>query len=340
MDRSLLEDAGRRLESWPRTMILSHRRPDGDALGAMAAMARNINAAGREAMAFVYNQIPPRYEFLKEWCEFAEWPSGAVSELNSRFDGILVLDTCSWSQLEPAAGFLRGSGLHRIVVDHHQTRDDISGERGQAMYVIDPSASSACSMLWEWCEVMGCRVDEIAASALFTGMATDTGWFRFSNTDATTLRGAAALRERGARPDVLYGRLYGSQSAARLRLMGEMLNTLRFEADGSLAIAVLTPEMFERTGADRADTEDLVNEPMTVGPVIVSILLTDLGTGEIRASFRSKSPEVCGRDVDVAALAARFGGGGHRRAAGARVKDTLEAAREQIMGAALEVLGG
>lgn len=354
VDPETLEGAGRLLAGWKRTMILAHDRPDGDALGAMAAMKRVIEAAGREATAFVYDELPGRYAFLdgipaqsrghgigiNTKQVFHRWQDASPGAIDARFDGILILDTNSWSQIKPAADYLRASALPRIVVDHHAAADGVSQGHGSGLDLIDPSAPATCQILHAWCDAMDWPLDSASAEALFTGLSTDTGWFRHSNTDARAMQTAADLIDLGVRPDVLYGRLYASFPLSRVRLMTEMLATLTFHADNAIAIAHITPEMFARSGASKAETEDLVNEPMAAKPVIVSALLVDAGTGEIRASFRSKSPEVCGRDIDVAAIAGRFGGGGHRRAAGARWAGTLEDARRRVTNTILAALRG
>jgi len=310
MDKELLMQAGRKLSSWSRTMILSHERPDGDALGAIAAMKRIIEGNGKAATGFVYDELGARYQFLNATGGFTRWPANDAAG----FDGILIMDTCSWSQLEPAATFLRECRVPKVIVDHHATRDDLSGGCDDVLYVIDEKAPAVCTLLYEWCQAMGWNIDPAAAEALFTGVATDTGWFRFSNTTGRALNSAAALVSLGVKPDVMHGRLMSSFSEARARLMGEMLNTLQLLADGRLAVAYLSPEMFKRCAASHSDTEDLVNEPMTVATVVASALLTDMGDGKIRVNLRSKSPEVAGIDVDVAAVAQTYGGGGHRRA--------------------------
>lgn len=351
ISRETFEQAGRCLEGWKRTMILAHDRPDGDALGAMAAMWRVIKAAGREATAFIYDELPGRYAFLgtptqshghdnRAACDFRRWPAEAFESIDARFDGILILDTNSWSQLKPVAECLRASVLPRIVVDHHANSDGISANRAGDVNMVDPSASATCQIVHAWCDAMAWPLDGPAADALFTGLATDTGWFRHSNTDARAMQAAADLIDLGVRPDVLYGRLYASFPLSRVKLAAEMLGTLTLCADGSAAVMCITPEMFHRSGASKAETEDLVNEPLSAEAVIVSVLLVDAGAGEIRASFRSKSPEVCGRDIDVAAIAGRFGGGGHRRAAGARLPGELADATRLVSEAVIREMGG
>ena len=212
----MLKQAGRRLESWRRTMILTHERPDGDGLGAAGAMKRVIEKAGRQAAAFVFGQTPDRYAFLSKSCGLAAWKSESPASLDGQYDGILILDTSSWSQLEPAVPYLRGSSRPRIVIDHHETANKLFGRDAELVTLADPAAASTCGLVWRWCEAMGWPVDQAAAEALFTGLITDTGWFRFSNTDAATFQAAAALLNHGLRPEVLYARLYEFWSPARL----------------------------------------------------------------------------------------------------------------------------
>lgn len=337
MEATALEQAGRLLASWNRTLILTHDRPDGDALGAIGGMNRVIRAQGRQAEALLYRPVAARYRFLSEGCGLSLWPEGQAAP-GGTFDGILILDTCSWSQLEPAAAFLRSSPLPRIVVDHHATRDDMRGAGPEVTCVLDETSASACGLAYEWCRHMGWEVDTAARDAFFAGIATDTGWFRFPSVDGRTLRAAGELIDKGVRPDVMYSRLFEGHRPARLRLIREMLETLEYHADGAIAVMWLTQPMFVMSDAAPSDSEDLVNEPLMVESVVVSVLLTEMPDGLIRVNFRSRSPELTGRDVDVSALAREFGGGGHRRASGARIAGGLETARAQVVRAATTAL--
>ncbi|MBI4580632.1 MAG: DHH family phosphoesterase [Planctomycetes bacterium] len=339
MDAHVYQEAGRRVAGWPRTLVLTHQRPDADALGAMAGMTRVLRALGLEATAFIYDEIAPRYQFLDAIGDFQTWQHGEPAAIDGRFDGILILDTCSWSQLDPVADYLRASRLPKVVLDHHATRDDLSVNGTDDYYAIDLTSSSDCGLVYEWCEAMGWPIDEPAGEAILTGIAGDTGWFRFSNTDGRTLRAAAALLEHcQVRPEILYARLYAAHSPARLRLMTRMLETLQFHADGRLAVVELTKAMFDQAGARPDDAEELVNIPMETHSVVVCVLLTDMGEGVVRLNFRSKSPELVGRTVDVSAVAGTFGGGGHHRAAGARVPGRLDEVRDRAIAAITEAL--
>ncbi|MHC4799612.1 MAG: DHH family phosphoesterase [Planctomycetota bacterium] len=338
MDRNLLIEAGQLLSGWARTMILSHVRPDGDGLGAMGAFKRMIESSGRKASAYVYDEIPTRYKFLDESFGFTRWQDDKATVIDTRFDGILVFDTCSWGQLEPVADYLRKSSLPKIVVDHHDTNDELATINSNALYVIDPTAASTSEIAYALSRVMDLVIDTVTAEALFTGIATDTGWFRFPNTNSRTLLAAADLLESGIRTDKIYATIYASYSLERMRLLGQMLNTIQFHAKGALAVMSISGEMFEKTGAKSVDTEELVNEPLAAGAVAVSVLLSEMDDGRIRVNLRSKSPEVSGKDVDVSAIAKQFEGGGHRRAAGVRMRGTLDEVRERVTTAILAEL--
>jgi phosphoesterase RecJ-like protein len=156
-------------------------------------------------------------------------------------------------------------------------------------------------------------------------MATDSGWFRFGNTDARLLRRAARLTEAGVRADRLYARLYDQDSPAKLRLLGAMLGTLELHAGGRIAIACISQEMFGQCDASPSDTEDLIQELYRLGGVIVAALLVELPNQLVKVSLRSRCA------LDVNAVAKGWGGGGHRPAAGARRRGSLPDVRREVI---------
>ena len=168
--------------------------------------------------------------------------------------------------------------------------------------------------------------DRSSATLLYTGLATDTGWFRFSNADSAAFATGGRLVDAGARPNELYELLYLNEPEPRVRLIGEVLSSFELLAGGRLAVIRLTRDMIARCGATQQMTEDIINEPQRIGSVVACLLLAEPdGEGPVRVSFRSK------RDVDVEAIARQFGGGGHARAAGAKIPGTLDVAYEQVV---------
>lgn len=329
---------GRLAETWRRPLLLSHIRPDGDAIGALLAMTRLCRSFGAEPILPMYDELPARYAGLAGSDRIVRWPDAALA---LQPDSIIILDTCSWNQLEPAAEYLKQSPLPRIIVDHHKTRDSLVGTvAASAEYATDDTASAASLLVHEWARAAGWlnRAGVRAAEALFVGISSDTGWFRFSNTDARTMTAAGELIAVGVRPDVWYAAMYESASPARTRLEGAMLAAMKSSDEGRLVWSILTQEMFHASGASRSDTEDMIQGLQRMSGVVVSVLFAEEPDGKIRASLRSKSPEVCGRDIDVAAIASSLGGGGHARAAGVRIVDTMEAVQQKVLSAVREKL--
>jgi phosphoesterase RecJ-like protein len=203
-----------------------------------------------------------------------------------------------------------------VVIDHHATTDDIGAVRW-----LDTSAAAAGVMVGELLDALGWPVDLRTAEALLTAMTTDTGWFHYSNTDGRCLRAAARLFDAGVEGDKLYRRLFQADRPERMMLLSRALSSLELPAAGSIATMKLRLGDFAETGARQDETENLVNEPMRMGCVEVSMLLVqtpDDGGRCIRVSLRSRG------GVDVAAVARRFGGGGHVQAAGLRADEDID----------------
>lgn len=313
-----------RLASAEKLLILTHARPDGDGLGSMAALSAAARAAGKTARALVPDKLPPRYEFL-----FPEGlPAGAdeFGPLADEADAVVVLDTCAFSQLDGLDEPIRQRRRKVLVVDHHTTGDSV----GELQWV-DSSAAAAGVMTAELIEALDWPLPAEAAEALMTAITTDTGWLRFSNTDARCLRAAAKLVESGIRPDELYQRLYQADRPQRLRLMRCVLDSLHFHCDDRIAAMTIRQADFAETGARPDETENLVNEPLRAGCVEVALLLVE-NTDCIRASLRSRGA------VNVAEIAARFGGGGHARAAGLRRAEDIDVLAKQLVDACTEAL--
>ncbi len=312
-----------------RPLILSHRRADGDALGALAAMTRALRKMGLDPAPVLFEPFPARYDLLRDMAAWRQWDEEREA-LTAACDAVVILDTCATSQLEPVVEYLP-QAPRILVVDHHPTRDAI-GTRPGDLQLFDETAAAVCLLLAEWVEAVGIPLDAALATALFVGIATDSGWFRFSNTDARLLRVASRLAEAGAAANPIHRALFQREPAAKLRLTGRMLQGMELHADGRLAVLQLRAADFAAVGADRTMTEDLVNEAGRLDGVEAIIFFTEEPDGSVHVNFRSKE------SVDVSALASRFGGGGHKRAAGARPSGTWDEVVPRIIAATLEAL--
>ncbi|RMF70803.1 MAG: hypothetical protein D6744_18900, partial [Planctomycetota bacterium] len=218
---------------------------------------------------------------------------------------------CAASQLEPIGPFL-AQAPRTLVIDHHATRDPIGTREGDLRY-FDESAGATALIVFEWLRACGAEIDRELATALYVGIATDSGWFRFSNTDVRMMQAATDLVGLGVDPNAVYNAIYQQDSHAKLRLIARMLENLEVLGDGKLAVMQLRPEDFRATGADDSMTADLINEATRLAGTEATLMITQESDDIIRVNFRSKS------SLDVSQLARRFGGGGHARAAGARL---------------------
>ena len=312
-----------------RPALLSHQRPDGDSLGAMLALKLLLAQLGIAPRPVLFDPIPQRYACLADDLAARPWDQVAPAELTD-CDSVIIVDTCALAQLAPAADWL-AKAPRTLVIDHHATRDDIATRRGDVR-VIDVGASATCLLVAEWAIDQRLQITPRCATALFVGIATDCGWFRFSNTDARTLRVAARLVEAGAAPAELYSALFERDKPARLRLIARMLSSLEIKADGRLAVMYLRQSDFAAAGADAQMAADLVQEAARLGDTEATLLFIEQPDGSIRVNLRSK------RRLDVAALAREFGGGGHARAAGARLTGDWETAVAAVVRRTQELL--
>lgn len=323
-----LDAALQRIRAATRILITTHARADGDAIGCVAAMQRVLRQQGKSATAYVHEPVPERYTFLTKAEPLDVWQAGTAAKALGENDLLLILDTCAAVQLGDIAPPIRDASLAKLAIDHHITRDDIVDEA-----FVDTTAGACAQLVLRVCEKAKWSLDAPTATLLFTGLTTDTGWFRFSNADSEAFRDAAKLIAAGAVPNELYETLFLCEVLPRVRLMGEVMTSFELSADGRLAIIPVTHDMLTRSGATRQMTEDIINEPMRLGSVVVSVMLTEPeGDEPVRASFRSK------RDVDVAKVASRWGGGGHSRAAGAKIKGSLTSVKVQVAAALNEAM--
>lgn len=329
VSNTTLESIAERIRAASSIMLTTHARPDGDAVGSVYGLARGIKAnGGKPEIVFMGPIEPP----LKGLMRDIDYKLCDQTPPTSEPDLIILLDTGSWAQVRPIADYLRPRREKIIGLDHHSAGDDIAAER----WVVTTAASTT--------EVVASLFDTLGweitggpgsiAEALFVGMATDTGWFKYGNATAHTFHTAARLIEAGVDRMALYAQIEQTYRAQRLQLEGRGLASLQYFADGKVAIQTLRMKDFKDTGAKTEDMTGLVNSPLVVGSVCVSILLAQHEKSRTKISFRSKVPPG-GRQLsaleNVNQLAQRFGGGGHVHAAGATVETDLDSALEQVI---------
>jgi phosphoesterase RecJ-like protein len=290
----------------------------------MLALAETLEHHGKECDLVIASVYPPRYAFIDPAQRIARFtPPG---DRWQHADAVVVLDTGTWGQLESFGPFLRGLKVPKAVIDHHQTQDDLG-----ALRFIDTTAEATGRLTYEAIRALNYPLSPAAASHLFVALAMDTGWFRHANTTPATFDLASELVQAGARPELLYDELFERNSLPRLKLMGLVLDRLQVAEDGKLAYSEVRRGDYESTKATPQDTEDLVNFTRSVAGVEVGMLFMEQPRGGVKVSFRSRS-------LDVARLAERFGGGGHKLAAGATLQASLDEARARVLDAVGDAL--
>lgn len=303
-----------------RFLVTSHPSPDGDAIGSMVAAVHALVALGREVVAYNPDPVPYRFRFLAGTERFR-------TELDGErpFDTTLVLD-CADERMLPRGVEREALGLV-VVIDHHKT----AGSFGDVVWR-DPAAAAVGVQLFKLFEELAVPASLEVAEALYCSLMSDTGSFRYQNTDPEAMRVAAALLERGVDPWHISSNLYEERPRCEVELLGLVLQTLRVSDDGAAACLVVTEEMLATTGATPDMVDGFINYARGVRGVEVAILLRP-GPRGMRVSLRSRG------NVDVSLIAERFGGGGHHNAAGCTLSDDdADRVRRDLFGAVEQIL--
>jgi phosphoesterase RecJ-like protein len=238
---------------------------------------------------------------------------------------LLVADTGTWSQLPGLRERIGNWQVPKVVIDHHLTQEDWADIK-----LVVTEAAAAGEIAAELIEQWNIEIDAAIATALYVAIASDTGWFQFSNTRPFTHRLAATLIEKGVDTDRIYQHLYRNERAERVALQTRAMQSMELLANGRLAVMRISKKDFAETHANVPDTENLINVPLQIRTVQVSVLVTEpLDDGPVRVSLRSKG------QIDVARFAEQFGGGGHARAAGLKLDTNFREAHDKVVTALL-----
>ena len=304
------------IEAHGEFLILSHVDPDADAIGSCLALARVIRGLGKSPTVVNDSPLPESLAFLPD----SNTVLRPADVAGRRFDAVFVLDCSSLDRVGAEAARLVAPGVPVANVDHHAANDGFGDPR-----LVNVEASATAELIHEILESCGLPIDADTAECLYAGVASDTGAFRHPNTTPRALHLAARLVERGARPALTAEALYGRKSEASLKILGMALTSLESRSGGQVAVITLSRDMFERARAKSEDADGIVQFAKALAGTRVGLLVQEVAPGDIRLSFRSDG------SVDVNAVAARFGGGGHKQAAGARVKGDLRAIHDQAL---------
>ena len=307
------------IDAHDRFLITTHVRPDGDAIGSELGLAALLDQKGKQSIIVNASKLPPRYRFLDPLGKLRHIADIGAAELDAA-QVVVILDTSAWGQLDSMSDFVRATKARKVVIDHHVGHDEMGAE------LFKDSTAAACGLLVaEAVEPLGGALTREVAEPLFVALATDTGWFRFGSTDGRTLRVAARLTDAGISVDRLYRQLYEENSPARVRLIGHTLESISVVCGGRVAYSTIRQADLRSTGALASDSEDLVNYSLSISGVEVGLMFVEQDAGAVKVSFRSRG------GVDCTQLAAPFGGGGHRAAAGATIHAPLDLAHIRVL---------
>lgn len=292
-----------------KVAVVGHARPDGDCIGAQVALARALSARGHDVVCANPDPVPRRLQFLVPGMTFLR----TDDVLPSAEDRAAIFVDC--------ADHARGGERLKVrypapvgAIDHH-----LSNAGFAEFNLIDSASAATCEILAGLLFDAGLPVDPLSAQALYTGILTDTGQFRFNSTSRRCFVLAGELVARGARPAEAGFELFERETLGKLRLMQHFLASLQLECDGRVCIGTLPPGIFELTGSNAEDTEGLVDYARSIEGVAIGALIEQRPDGTVKASLRAKDPVY---RVDLAA--ARFNGGGHACAAGLNLKQNTE----------------
>ena len=294
--------------------ILSHRRPDGDTVGSTAALCLGLRQLGKTAHVLENNEVTPKFRWLHQGLTKPEAEPG---------DTLVSVDVASPGMLPEAFSHLLGSIELRI--DHHGSATSFTD-----LELVEPDSASCAEIVWDLLKGMGVTPDCPLAEAVYVGTSTDTGCFRYSNTTAHSFETAAACAEAGAGIFELNQTLFETNTLGRLRIQGWMVEHIRLLREGTLAVCAIPRSVERELGVTEDDMDNISSFPRTLEGVKMAATLRETEDGA-KLSVRAVP------GWDAAKVAARFGGGGHKGAAGATLKLPLPQAAQAVEEAMLEL---
>jgi phosphoesterase RecJ-like protein len=305
-------------------LVTSHVNPDGDAIGALLAMGLALKGLNKRVTLYNESPIPAVYRFLPA-------VETVVSEISAgrRFDAAVVLDCGDITRIGERCALLED--IPQVVnIDHHLTNTGFGHHR-----IIDTEACASTEIVFRLLKRMEIPIDSDIATSIYTGILTDTGSFRFANTNAAAFDICGEMVQRGVIPHEVARHVYGTYSLGRIKLLNMALDSLEISFNGKLSLMTLTRDMFEETGTQLEDVDGLINYAKRIEDIRLAALIVETrngpsgsARGDVRhyhVSLRSDG------SVDVAAIAASYGGGGHATAAGFGIEASLADLKSRII---------
>jgi len=317
------EQIGQALREGGRFAVLSHVRPDGDALGSQLALGLSLKRLGKDVRIWNEEGMLEKYSFLPSANLLTKPPADPEN-----VDVAIALDTAIQNRLGTALPAVRSAKVW-INIDHHPSNPGY----GDLVY-INPKTPATGQILFELIRSEKLPIDAAIAENLYVAISTDTGSFQYPNTTARTFEIAAELVRAGVDVGRVSQLTYENYPRRRSELLRDLLGTMRFEANDRVASFSLSLATAKKLGVLPEDNEGLIDHLRAIDGVIVAVFFEELADGKVRVSMRSKSEK-----VNVCAICEKFGGGGHVLAAGARLRGTLAEVEKKILEEVRDVVG-
>ncbi len=310
------------LKSSDAVLIASHANPDGDAIGALLAMGHLLDALGKKTTLYNESPLPAVYRFLPSVQRIKRRLADPKS-----YDTAIILDCGDLARIGRQVDSVLGIPV-LINIDHHVTNTQFGN-----LQLIDNDACATAEIVHRFFKRMAVPINQAAATAIYTGILTDTGSFRFSNTNRSAFAICQEMIERGVDPYKVAQHVYGTYSLGRIKLLNLALDSIEISENGNLSMMTVTQAMLDKTGTHAEDADGLINYARRIKAVKVAALIHEQTNGR-KPDGHSNGYHVSLRSdgqVDVAAIASVFGGGGHPSAAGFSVQASLTELKTQLI---------
>jgi len=306
------------IENKANFAITTHIKPDGDGVGSSLGLCWLLRSLGKNAEVVINGDIPQAYTSLPGADEIKD-----VRSVNGKYDAVFVIE-CSDLDRPGIEGL---ENQVTVNIDHHATSEHFG-----TINWIDSTASAVGEMIYNLCKAIGGRITREIAECVYMALVTDTGSFHFSNTSDRTLKVASELVKAGAKPSKISEAVYNNYNWSRIELMRQVLATVKRDASGRIATMRQTLEMRKLAEAVDGDNNGFVNIPLAARDIQAVIYMREVGPEQYRASLRSRGV------INVAKVAERFGGGGHKNASGLSIEGDWDEAEAAIVAALVEAI--
>ena len=293
--------------------ITTHIKPDGDGVGSSLGLLWLLRSLGKNAEVVVRGEVPQAYRTLPGADAIRD-----VEYISGHYDAVFVIE-CSDIDRPGIRGL---ESAFTVNIDHHATSEHFG-----TINWIDSTASAVGEMIYNLCKAIGGRITKEIAECVYMALVTDTGSFHFSNTSDRTLKVASELVRAGAKPAKIGEAVYNNYPWSRIELMRQVLATVKRDESGRVAYMRQTLAMHEQADAVDGDNNGFVNIPLAARDVVAAVYMREVGPNKYKVSLRSKG------NINVAKVAEKFGGGGHRNASGLAIEGGWDEKENELVAA-------